>query len=81
VFPAWSELSPEKRGQYFKRLANLIRENNAELAVLEASSMGRPLGAFIEGYTSAMKWDHYAEAGYNVQGKCIINSLYSYRAD
>jgi hypothetical protein len=39
AFPGWSELTPEKRGSYFKKLANLIRENNDELAALEASSI------------------------------------------
>ncbi|KAH6846736.1 aldehyde dehydrogenase [Alternaria alternata] len=67
AFPAWSELTPEKRGSYFKKLASLIRENNDELAALEASSMGRPVGEFIDAYASAAKWDRYAEAGYSVQ--------------
>ncbi|EUC33930.1 hypothetical protein COCCADRAFT_36289 [Bipolaris zeicola 26-R-13] len=67
AFPAWSALSPDQRGQYFKKLAALIRENNDELAALEASSMGRPVGEFFDGYAAAAKWDRYAESGYNVQ--------------
>ncbi|KAF7448492.1 PutA NAD-dependent aldehyde dehydrogenase [Pyrenophora tritici-repentis] len=69
AFPAWSALSPDQRGQYFKKLAKLIRENNDELATLEASSMGRPVTEFFEGNAAAAKWDRYAEIGYNVQGR------------
>jgi aldehyde dehydrogenase (NAD+) len=64
-------MTPEKRGSYFKKLASLIRENNDELAALEASSMGRPVGEFIDAYASAAKWDRYAEAGYSVQGRML----------
>ncbi|KAJ5041494.1 aldehyde dehydrogenase domain-containing protein [Bipolaris maydis] len=67
AFPAWSALSPDQRGQYFKKLAALIREHNDELAALEASSMGRPVGEFFDAYAAAAKWDRYAESGYNVQ--------------
>ncbi|KAL7777251.1 hypothetical protein CFE70_007674 [Pyrenophora teres f. teres 0-1] len=67
AFPAWSALSPDQRGQYFKKLAKLIRENNDELAALEASSMGRPVTEFFDGYVAAAKWDRYAEVGYSVQ--------------
>ena len=49
----------------------LILENNDELAALEASSMGRPVGEFIDAYASAAKWDRYAEAGYSVQGRML----------
>ncbi|KAI4631392.1 hypothetical protein J4E83_002923 [Alternaria metachromatica] len=73
AFPAWSKLTPDQRGQYFKKLASLIRENNDELAALEASSMGRPIGEFFDAYASAAKWDRYAEAGYSVQG--VINII------
>jgi acyl-CoA reductase-like NAD-dependent aldehyde dehydrogenase len=75
AFPAWSELSPEKRGSYFKKLANLIRESHDELAALEASSMGRPIDGFFDAHASAAKWDHYAEAGYSVQGKLYTDAL------
>lgn len=77
AFPAWSKLTPDQRGQYFKKLASLIRENNDELAALEASSMGRPVGEFFDAYASAAKWDRYAEAGYSVQGKMVECELCS----
>ncbi|KAF1936775.1 aldehyde dehydrogenase-like protein [Clathrospora elynae] len=74
AFPAWSELAPDERGQYFKKLADLIRESNDELAALEAASMGRPIGDFFDAYLSAAKWDYYAEAGYSVQGTSSIQT-------
>lgn len=74
AFPAWSELSPGKRGEYFKKLAILIRQNNDELAALEAVSMGKPLATFIDAQMCAAKWDHYSEAGYNVQGSTSVQT-------
>ncbi|KAF1844823.1 aldehyde dehydrogenase-like protein [Cucurbitaria berberidis CBS 394.84] len=74
AFSAWSALSPDKRAPYFKKLASLIRENNAELGALEAASMGKPLGAFFDAYACASKWDHYAEAGYTVQGTSSVQT-------
>jgi acyl-CoA reductase-like NAD-dependent aldehyde dehydrogenase len=73
-FPSWSKISPDKRAQYFKKLANLIRESNDELAALEAASMGKPLGGFFDAYACAAKWDRYAEAGYNVQGTTSVQT-------
>ncbi|KAF2655699.1 aldehyde dehydrogenase-like protein [Lophiostoma macrostomum CBS 122681] len=74
AFPSWSALSPMQRAPYFKKLANLIRENNEELAALEASSMGKPLGTFFDAVASAGSWDHFAEVGYNVQGTTSVQT-------
>ncbi|ORY17943.1 aldehyde dehydrogenase [Clohesyomyces aquaticus] len=74
AFPSWSKLSPDQRGVYFKKLAKLIRESNDELAALEAASMGKPLGTFIDGMACAAKWDHYAEVGYSVQGTTSVQT-------
>ncbi|KAH7089813.1 aldehyde dehydrogenase-like protein [Paraphoma chrysanthemicola] len=74
AFPQWSALSPDQRAKYFKKLANLIRENNDELGALEAVSMGKPLSGFFDGYACAAKWDRYAEAGYNVQGTTSVQT-------
>lgn len=74
AFPGWSALSPDKRAQYFKKLAALIRESNDELAALEAASMGKPVGQFFDGYACASKWDRYAEAGYTVQGTTSVQT-------
>jgi acyl-CoA reductase-like NAD-dependent aldehyde dehydrogenase len=74
AFPAWSALSPEQRAKNFKKLATLIRENNDELAALEAASMGKPLGAFFDAHAAASKFEHYAEAGYSVQGTTSVQT-------
>ena len=74
AFPSWSELSPADRSPYFKKLANLIRENNDELAALEAASMGKPLGGFFDAYACASKFDYYAESGFNVQGTTSVQT-------
>jgi aldehyde dehydrogenase (NAD+) len=63
-----------ERAPYFKKLANLIRENNDELAALEASSMGKPVGTFFDAMASAGSWDHFAEVGYNVQGTTSVQT-------
>ncbi|KAL6154061.1 hypothetical protein ACJBU6_07347 [Exserohilum turcicum] len=73
-FPAWSALSPDQRGQSFKKLAKLISENNDELAALEASSMGRPVGEYHDAHAAAAKWDRYAECGYTVQGTTSVQT-------
>lgn len=67
-------MSPESRAKYFKKLASLIRESNEELGALEAASMGKPLGAFFDAYACASKWDHFAEAGYSVQGTTSVQT-------
>jgi len=74
AFPSWSALSPDKRAPYFKKLAQLIRESNDELAALEAASMGKPIGAFFDAYACAAKWDHYSEVGYLVQGTTSVQT-------
>ena len=74
AFPAWSALAPEARGAYFKKLAALIRENNDELAALEAASMGRPVTTFFDAHVCAAKFDHYSEAGYSVQGTTSVQT-------
>jgi acyl-CoA reductase-like NAD-dependent aldehyde dehydrogenase len=53
----------------------LIRENNNELATLEAASMGKPIGSFFDGFAAAGKFDHYAEAGHTVQGTTSKHTL------
>lgn len=74
AFPAWSALSPTNRGQYFKKLAKLIRENNDELGALEAASMGKPLGVFFDAHMCASKWEHYSEVGHIVQGNTSVQT-------
>ncbi|KAG9769151.1 aldehyde dehydrogenase, partial [Aureobasidium melanogenum] len=74
AFPSWSALSPDERGTYLKKLAALLRENGKELAALDAMSMGRPVSTYFDNYTAASSFDHYAEAGYDVQGVTSLNT-------
>lgn len=48
AFPQWSSISGFERAKYFYRLADLLEQANGELAVLEAKSMGRPVGQYSE---------------------------------
>lgn len=72
--PSWAALSPDERGVYMKKLAALIRESHAELAYLEAISMGRPVGTYWDCWAAASTFDHFAEAGYNVKGTSSLNT-------
>ncbi|TVY77681.1 Aldehyde dehydrogenase [Fusarium oxysporum f. sp. cubense] len=73
AFPAWSELSPKDRGQYFKKLASLILESHHELAYLEAISMGRPVKGYFDAFAAADTFNYYAEAGAVVLGTSSLN--------
>lgn len=60
----WSCLSPRERKQKLKKLADLIRENAEELALLETLNVGKPiqdsLNVDIPGAASCFEW--YAES-------------------
>ena len=72
--PAWSALSAEERGKYLKKLAGLVREHDEEFAKLEAISMGHPVGSYFHAEACASIFDHYSEAGYNMQGTSSLNT-------
>ena len=61
---AWSNLAPRERKQKLRKLAELIRENAEELALLETLNVGKPiqdsLNVDIPGATSCFEW--YAES-------------------
>ncbi|WP_374563087.1 aldehyde dehydrogenase family protein [Ideonella sp.] len=60
---AWSGLSPSERKATLKRLAELVRVNVNELALLDTLDMGKPLTESIEdAQDSAACIDWYAEA-------------------
>jgi len=46
ALPAWSALGGFQRAAYFYRLADLVEQSNDELSLIEASSMGRPVGTY-----------------------------------
>lgn len=60
----WSRLAPRERKQILKKLAELIRENAEELALLETLNVGKPiqdsLHVDIPGAASCFEW--YAES-------------------
>ncbi|KAH8814892.1 aldehyde dehydrogenase [Xylogone sp. PMI_703] len=72
--PAWAALSASERGACLKKLAALVRENMDELAVLEALSMGRPVGQYFDAYSFVDTFNHYSEAGYDVQGTTSLGT-------
>ncbi|KIX92496.1 uncharacterized protein Z520_11816 [Fonsecaea multimorphosa CBS 102226] len=74
AFPAWSALSPAERGAYLKKLAALLVESGEELSRLEALSMGRPVSLYFDHRAAASTFEHYAEAGYEVQGVSSLNT-------
>src|SRR4051794_35294569 len=57
-----------------KNLSALIREHNSELALLEATSMGRPISEYIDGYAAVGSFAHYAEAWPSNQGQTGLNT-------
>ncbi|CAG8948874.1 hypothetical protein HYFRA_00001997 [Hymenoscyphus fraxineus] len=66
--PAWSALTVQQRGSYLKKLATLIRQHDREFAFLEAQSMGHPVSSYFHAAAAAVLFEHYAEAGYDIQG-------------
>lgn len=44
----WSELSPSRRGDILLRLADLVVEHKAELALLDTLEMGKPIQAALQ---------------------------------
>ncbi|CZR55272.1 probable aldehyde dehydrogenase [Phialocephala subalpina] len=72
--PAWAALSVEQRSSYFKKLAQLVREHNDELAHLEALSMGIPVSTYFHAHAFSRVFDHYSEAGYTPQGTSSLNT-------
>ncbi|OJJ65368.1 hypothetical protein ASPSYDRAFT_64897 [Aspergillus sydowii CBS 593.65] len=74
AFPAWSNLSPQGRGAYMSKLADLILESDRELAYLEAISMGRPVSGYWDAKAAAKKLQYFATAGWNNQGQTSLNT-------
>ncbi len=44
AFPAWRAVKPADRARLLRRLAAIVEENGAELALLETHNVGKPLG-------------------------------------
>lgn len=73
AFPAWAALSPSQRGVYLARLADLIVESKAELAKLEAESMGRPVSTYFDATMGSNEFRYFSQAAYP-QGSSSLNT-------
>ncbi|KAJ0415334.1 Aldehyde/histidinol dehydrogenase [Aspergillus carlsbadensis] len=74
AFPSWSSLSPHERGTPMTRLADLVLENENELAHLEAISMGRPVSGYWDAKAAAQKLRYFATCAWNAQGTTSLNT-------
>ncbi|KAH7127521.1 aldehyde dehydrogenase [Dactylonectria macrodidyma] len=74
AFPSWSALSPAQRGVYLKKLADLLRHSQQDMARLEAMSMGRPVSTYWDAAAAAQQFDHYAESAWQAQGTSSLNT-------
>ena len=62
AFPAWAATPPETRGEYLKEVADIFLAHGDELAQLETTDDGVPLGItkFACGSVTAALWDRKA---------------------
>ncbi|KAH9897473.1 aldehyde dehydrogenase domain-containing protein [Xylariomycetidae sp. FL2044] len=73
AFPAWSSLSPQQRGKPLAKLAEMTEALDAELARLDAISLGRPVSTYFDGYYAATQFRYFSEASYGV-GTSSLNT-------
>ena len=75
AFPAWSALTPFKRGEYLRKASQLIAENSLDIARLMTQEQGKPVqeakGEVLKG-SEILRY--YAEEGERVFGRIIPNS-------
>lgn len=74
AFPAWRDLGVDKRGEYLRKLSDLIREAIPELAKLETLSTGRPISLFPDGGVAADQFRYYADHAWSTQGTASTNT-------
>ncbi|KAK3693132.1 aldehyde dehydrogenase domain-containing protein, partial [Podospora appendiculata] len=74
AFPAWSSSAPQARAACIKKLAVLLRSHHAQLAHLEAISMGCPVSAYHSAHFGAATLDIFAEAWPTIQGQASVNT-------
>ncbi|KAH8676140.1 aldehyde dehydrogenase domain-containing protein [Xylariales sp. PMI_506] len=73
AFPAWSALSPAQRGKPLAKLAQMVADADAELARLDAISLGRPVSTYFDGHYAASHFRYFSEAAYAV-GTSSLNT-------
>ncbi|KAH7121396.1 aldehyde dehydrogenase domain-containing protein [Dactylonectria macrodidyma] len=74
AFPAWAALSPAERGVHLAKFAQLIRDNEKELAYLDTVCMGRCVSQFVDAARISLMFDYYATAGYDAKGITSLNT-------
>ncbi|KAJ5551582.1 hypothetical protein N7535_000473 [Penicillium sp. DV-2018c] len=74
AFPAWRDLGADKRGEYLRRLSQLILESCSELAKLETLCTGRPISQFFDSGIAAEYFAYFAGGGWSAQGTASLNT-------
>ncbi|KAL1635880.1 hypothetical protein SLS58_010048 [Diplodia intermedia] len=72
--PGWSAQSPTQRGAPMAALAGLLLAHKATLAALEARSMGKPVGEFVDADAAAGAFRLYAGVGWAAGGATSLNT-------
>ena len=57
-----------------KKLAGLLKQAHNDMAWLEASSMGRPVKTYFDGFAAAAEYDHWSGIGWDAQGVSSLNT-------
>ena len=68
----WREISPSARGKILRKIADLIRENAAELALLDTRNAGRPIRDTRNDIVRAADiWDFYGALADKLRGASL----------
>lgn len=62
AFPAWTEKSPDQRGEYLEKLGALVAQHHEEFAVLDSICMGRLVSTYFDAFAFQSTCQHYAKA-------------------
>lgn len=72
AFHEWSNLKPTQRADYLRRAASVIRENAAELAVLDALNNGNPISSLAhDAEFAANGIEYFAGLATEVKGETL----------
>lgn len=69
----WAQLNLHERGQYLNRIAQLIRENAKELALLECLDTGKTIkqATFIDVPTAADSFEYFGHVSSQLNGEVV----------
>ena len=82
AFPAWSCLSPETRGRYLLKIADMIDSNLESLALAESRDQGKPVSlarsldiprAALNFRKFAFAWQGLTETSNKLEAACVVN--------